>query len=357
MIKRIAGALALTVSLFPVGSMAATTTQQSLNTALIKLDQQVAGRMDATVEIRYDERPVVRGATNAAGVAKLRLSLRMDRPVEQGRRDGEGRFVIESAHLSSQSGVREENMDLSGPIAIEWKYVNGMAYFRIAELPVEVGQQLGLWLGDVSSYIGRWFSMDTRQDAPSFAKALDEAGLPLGKTPFLMTRVERRERTADGHDIVRLRARVNPTILAVARLGELAKVGRLDPMRAYRIRSINDRYAALRKYLLPAQFVFVLDTTGQTVQRMEVGGKISTPNKLCTYDARLRRSICRTQTIRSFSYLGGINFLPEATTPIVVPADTSDFQTYVKTQLNKMYPMPTSTLDTLDSPTSTLTAP
>lgn len=358
MLKRFASALSLILLLVPATTMAATTTQQSLNTSLIKLDQMTAGRLDLTVDIRYDERPVVAGATNAAGQAKLRLTLRMDRPMEQGSRNGEGRFVVEAAHISSaRSGLSEEEVDLSGPIAIEWKYVNGMMYFRIAEMPTEVRQQFSTLFGDVSAYIGHWFSMDARQDAPSISKVLDDAGLPTGKSPFLLTRVEKRERTADGHDIVRLRARINPTMLSVARWNEISKIKLTDPMRAYRIRTINDRYAQMRKYMLPAQFVFMIDTTDQTVKRMEVGGRIATPKKSCTYDLRLRRSVCRTQSVQSFTYLGGMNILPEATTPIEVPADASDFQAYMKAQIEKMYPPVTSTPAVFDTGTSTLIAP
>jgi hypothetical protein len=361
--KRFLSALALPAFLLPLATSAATPTPlQSLHTSIANLQKQEAGRLTGSITVDMKERRLVRDGAQGDGTVKISFSIRTDRPDSIGIRESEGSVMVENIRFTYQQGGDSETFALQQPITLDWKYTRAWLYFRVSDLPMELKIAMQPYVGDPNLYINRWFSIDLRvTSTTTYQRVKNLPNTPVPANAFRIMRIESRTKDANGHDILRIRARINSALIYAEQRAEIAKISRTDRLRTTKIQAINTRYAELRRTLLPMQFVFVVDTVDQRLLRLEAGGRVTEPQKTCSFNWTTGRSTCRTTGTRTVNFLGGISFLPEATSPIEAPADFTLFSTFLEQMREQMYPRTytTSTMETMrmEDASTTITAP
>jgi hypothetical protein len=341
--------------LLPV-AVSAATPQESLDAAM-RRNTNEAVRMEGSLTLTISERPYVRGGESTSGTVRFRINQRA-LPMVDGRQDAEGQFIIDSIRFSGASNNVPFPLEVSEPIVIGWKAVNKVVYLRVEQLPIAFVDFLRLQGGDPSAIVGKWISIDlTEALALRRTSSVEPTDLPqllLNRSLLRVVRVEKREVRADGHTILRLRARVNYTTLYALQREEIRRVDRTQPGWYARVTEINKAYAELRRFFARVEFVAVVDETENRLQRLEIGGSFSEPQKTCTWNYTLRRSLCRTTSLLTYRFLGGFSFAPDAGNAVDIPAEAVTLEELF-TLLIPPPVFPTSTVPLPEPPLATST--
>jgi len=332
--RLLAGGLLPLILGMPLPSAAATVSpQNALNAAMLNEWTNQAMRSD--VSVRVGVKQTAYKKTDPAGSASLAMHFQTRVVPKSGSLTGdqEGRISIDS--LSADEALSDGMpVNLDGPLSFQWKLVDHTAYFQVEQIPqsvLELAQSLTET--DYSVLLGRWIKMDLDENGsalesdllkPDNARVQAIKALAMKAPPLLVTRVETKTKDASGHDLWRMRLRVNPTFLTgMYNLAykEIPKSPASE--RAAEIKSLNTSYASIKTFLARTGLVAVVDVTNRQLTRMELGGSYPSPVKDCTYNAKLQE-ICRTTGTRTITVAVGINILKDDGSAVIPPADALD---------------------------------
>jgi protein-disulfide isomerase len=323
-----AGLLPFLLGLPLPSAAAAPSAQNVLNTALLRQVNGQAQRTDVSLKVNVVQTAYKK--TDPSGKADLSIHLQSRTVPRAGAPvgDQEGKLSLDS--LSIDPSLTEDMpVTLDGPLSFQWKLVDKTAYFQISQVPpslLEMAKDFGGM--DYSVLVGRWMKFDLGDANPTVtmdeAKLASLKALALKAPPLLVTRIESKTKDAQGHDLWRLRLRVNPTFLSgVYNLAYKELPKSPASARAAALKQLNTEYANARLQISRTGMVAMVDVQTQKLVRYEIGGKYPTPVKSCTYNARLQQ-ICTTTGLRTVTIALGINLSSDDGSPVIAPADALD---------------------------------
>lgn len=326
--KRWFAAVSMTALALPWTAIAATP-EQSLDKAVKAMDSMTSYKLDMDMKLDIGERVIGKPGNGMTGQIAIKLGTRV-----LDKQNGEGRLSLERFSMKGMESGAEINFTLDQPITVEWQMTGDKLYFRLAQAPAMVVDFLKTNLEiDIAPIIGVWIGMDAPngvndlKDLTVFSNQPFASGLPqnittqsaIRKLPlFRVTSVEKRMKNAAGEDLLRLRVRINPSLIYAVQQAEIKALPR-DKYYREELTALNKRYAELRSNLARLFMAVNLNITKNRVERMEVGGTIEEPTETCTYNASLKRNVCKTASVRLFKISAGINIAPAGTEPIFAP--------------------------------------
>src|SRR5687768_14298232 len=133
--KTIIGALALIA--LPFGALAAPlTNSQLLNKAFLGLNQAGPGRVEGELRYGVEVKPYGLNSPDKAMAVGSKIGIRVrtvPNSADPKKLQNEGKLSIELTNSSGDTGFFP--MTWTGAIIVEWKIVDDMVYFRVANLP------------------------------------------------------------------------------------------------------------------------------------------------------------------------------------------------------------------------------
>ncbi len=326
--KRWFAAISLATIAIPWSAMAATS-DQLLDKAVKSMDGMTSYKMDFEMNMDIGERVIGKPKDGMTGQIKIRISSRI-----LDKENGEGRLALDRFTISGKESGSEISFNLDQPVAIDWIITDKKLYFNLSQAPATLldfaHDTLGL---DLSPLVGTWIGIDMPngvndiKDLPLLSSTAVTRDLPqnlgeqaaIRKLPiFRVNSIEKRMKNASGDDILRLRVRVNPSLIYAVQQAEIKALPR-DKYYRTELTALNKRYVELRTNLAKIGMAINLNVTKNRVDRMELGGNIQEPTQTCTYDARLKRNVCKTSSIRTYKFSVGINIAPAGSTPVTAP--------------------------------------
>jgi hypothetical protein len=327
----------------PSATMAATT-QQSFDQAMESVRTFLPLHVDGELTLNMTTRALTKDGDVGTGSVHMSLSERV-LSRDTANPQSEGRFSVDKADITKTKLVGEPAIHLDQPISIQWKNVGAIAYVRIEQLPASITDALSTLKIDLSPVLGQWISIDTKTVVDQLMGGLPLSGAgtsalnagslsdlqSLAKQSALrVTRVEKRWTGADGHQLMRLRLRVNPTIVTTLWRAELKKVASDDPFRAMTIKDINKRFGKLRSLVAGTQIAANIDVTAGTLLRLEFGGTTSNPNQTCTWNTRLDRDVCKNTSVTVVRYSAGLSFQKDIGLSVEAPTGAITMEELIK---------------------------
>jgi hypothetical protein len=282
--------------------IAATMAPQPLLNAAIKN----AGGMNThaiagELMIHVTERSLRGGTPTMDASVEGSADLRMVRP-QNGIADTQGTLRLKKA---SFNGLTTDQ-----PISVDWKqagdsvsanpsidpmtgaFIAGQAQNIMDSVNVE---QLALLQDILSSTLG----------APTDISAISPAAMRIAEAqPLTVRRVEKRYKTDDGVNMIRLRAGVNPAIVNAMQAAELAGLDRTAKDYWTKRAEVLARYRTLRAQLNSVFMAININADTQIIDRIEVGAKNVTPVKECTTNTA-GKEVCRTTGNRTVTLNSG----------------------------------------------------
>lgn len=348
--------VALSLLATPFTALAASP-QTLINQALLKINERLPLRSEAVINIDIRQRAVTKAGQSGSGSIQLSLSERSLKKVDD-RQDNEGRFSVDSIKLSTgvTAGLPISLNELNGsnPIAIQWKSVDKQLSLRLEKFPATFATLLKQQGLDLTPYIGQWITIDGEAGTalseanPSTINPVlptDTKGLTaiMKMRPlFLVTRVEKKTKLTDNQIASRVRLRLNPAVISQLQREELSRVVRSGAFWRTEVKAINKSYADLRTLLAGMNFVAEVNETTGKLNRIEVGGVTRQPQTTCTYNAKLRKSVCPTTSITTITFSGGVSFFDDAGKPVEAPVDAMSFTQILDQYKAKLDPTETS---------------
>jgi hypothetical protein len=362
--KRWFAAASLTALVLPWTAIAATP-EQSLDKAVKAMDSMTSYKLDLDMKLDIGERVIGKPGSGMTGQIAIKLGTRV-----LDKQNGEGQLSLERFSMKGVESGSEIAFTLDQPMSIEWQMTGDKLYFRLAQVPSMVVDFLkSNFEVDIAPVVGTWIGMDapngvndlknlpliSSQNITGELPASITAQAAIRKLPiFRVIAIEKRMKNAAGDDIMRLRVRINPALINAVQAAEIKALKR-DKYYREELTAINKRYLELRKNLSKLFMVVNLNVTKNRVERMEVGGNIEEPVETCAYNARLKRDVCKTASVRTYKISLGINIAPAGSDPIYVPMT---WKTLEEIQKILMPPIPEPLpLPAEDPMVETLTAP
>lgn len=329
--KTLTSVVLFATAVLPFQASAATPSPQSvLDAALTSLMAQTSMRAEMELNMNVQKRTLKTRTYSPDSMVKLRMSQRTA-PAIDGRHDSEGKLVIEG--FETEGGT----LKLAAPFTIEWKKVGTSAYIRVMTLPAELTDALAQLDIDPTPLVGKWLQIDlkgslleeglAKEVVPNadLSSLRSMTSLPSLKQILRVVRVESTTTGADGHKRLRLRTRLNPTLVTQLQQREVAAVPK-GTSRAAQVKEINARYAKLRTVLAGLHMVVVVDQTSQTVERVELGMEQVEPTKECTWNDSWTKETCKTVGYKKTKFAIGISFFAERVAAIVAPLDAQPIE-------------------------------
>jgi hypothetical protein len=335
--KTLTSALLVMTAIVPFQVSAATTPtpQMALDAALAKFMTQTSMRAETEMSMNMQKRTLKTRVYSPASMVKLRLSQRTA-PTINGFRDSEGKLVIEGFEVEGAT------TKLTSPLTIEWKKVGTSIYFRLSTLPPEIAEILAQLEVDPTPILGKWLQVDLKDSAASleeslakeipgadFSSLIGVSSLPSLKQALRVIRVESTTKSADGHSHLRLRVRLNPTLVTQLQQREIAAIPK-GTSRAAMVKEVNARYAKLRSVLTSLQMVAVVDRDAQKLERVELGMERVEPTQDCEWNDAWTKQICKTVGYQKTKLSLGMSFFADSVTSIVAPTAALPFEEALK---------------------------
>jgi hypothetical protein len=311
------------------GIALAATPEQSLDKAVKAMDSLSSYKLDMDMKVDIGERVIGKPGSGITGQVVVRMGTRV-----VDKQNGEGRLSLERFSIKGVESGQEMSFSFDQPMAIEWKVSGNMLYFQLAQVPGMVTDYLKTNLDiDLTPIIGIWMGMEAPngvsdlKNIPIVSTQSLTRELPqnitnqaaIRKLPiFRVIGIEKRMKNTVGEDLMRLRVRINPTLITAVQQAEIKALSR-DKYYREDLAALNKRYVELRTNLTKLFMAVNLNITKNRVERMEIGGTIEEPAQTCTYDARLKRNVCKTASVRSYKISVGMNIAPAGSEPVIPP--------------------------------------
>lgn len=326
-------------ALFAPSLALAATPQQLLSASIVSMNAHPATRVTGTINITVSERAWTKVHTPSSGLIGISFDYRVVSSTGS-LQEGEGRFTLEKFSYKTVPPpnatlltLTPTEISLPEPIAIDWKTTNRTMYLLINSLPQQFIDMAAAMDVDVTVFVGKWLSFDLsmleelvkEKESPSAEMLLDHKKLSALQNPFQLRYVEKRYKNAKGEDMLRLRVRLNPSMIWGLQQAEIKAVNRLALDRWKQISAINKRYAELRRTLSHFQLVAIVNQTTGALDRIEIGGSETKPKKTCTWSTRLVRTVCTNTYSQTVKVSIGLNFLKDSGTPVLAPFTSTPF--------------------------------
>jgi hypothetical protein len=263
----------------------------------------------------------------------------------------EGQIVAEK--LSTANLPDMDSFTLPSAMGFEWKYRSGQVFFRVKDVPADLVAQLP---EELRPYVNSWLRADLPQDVQeeiaaqtqltpdaaiaqftqAITASMDAAtAKKLLATPAIqVTGIERRF-VVNGHQMLRLKARINPAFVNLLQQAELKRTdemykswGASAAVRAEGRAGVNTRYAEAKRVTNALRFAFEIDTTAKALTRIEMGGTVAKP-LMETRFRSARPYEVRIGTQRTTLNLG-LNLKRGPQPDVVVPSEATEILSQIQ---------------------------
>ena len=333
----------------------AATPQETLNQILAMEQAKGPQKVDMTMEINAGEKPFKITSNRSDVQARLHLNLR-GLPDAGAGKSGEGRVSLDK--LSSTMKIYKqpaETQSYDTPLAVQWKYADKVAYFRLESVAPAILDELKKGGIDPSKYVGQWYMLDFSQladtlkndnnSSASILGLLGKTAKPFqavtqvqsndlaawkGKSILLVTSVQKTWTDAKGQKMLRLVVRVNPAFVNAMYRAEIKKISAKDPQRRDKIVAVSKKFQDMRQSLTGLRIIVNVNETAKTLDRIEVGGTKYEPIKDCTYNFKTHKDICKTTGTKTTRLLMGISLSADSGAPVELPTQATSINDLLK---------------------------
>jgi hypothetical protein len=325
-LRRSVWMLTVATCLSPLAAFAATATpQQMIDANLQRLSTTQPASVSGEVNLNVTEKPVQKTASGTSGSVSFTFNSRTV-PSEKAVPNSEGDLSITSFE---SSGTGFSIPTLINPATLEWKSINGTGYVRIAALADVIKSLLSGMGVNIDALIGTWVKLDPSSIPACTDQSVCGAGAAIAsqnqadlanilKSPIKVTRTEKKWTASNGDAMIRVRGKINPTVITNLQNRDLKAVDAKAKDRAAKIKAINTSYAELRKITGSIEFALNINQTDGTVERAELGMSQNRPMKTCTTN-KWKITTCKTTSNVKTSLLMGLNFSQGKPDAIVAP--------------------------------------
>lgn len=326
--------LSLFLMAAPFGAGAATLQQIYGNAVKATFQKGEPLRVDAKADLGLTVTPQ-KGAKTQTDT-QLRLMLRYRK--QQGtRQDSEGQLVFERIKTNDPKSSLPDT--LGKPLAIEWKHLDKMAYFRLkTQTPIpELEKQLG---PDAAKFIGQWLSVEGNEGSQD-VKSLTTTSLPSVGSMFQsstsndlldlkVVKAEKTTRRPNGDLVYRMRLAIDPAIITKRRNARLAALKSLKDSTSKR-----DQTAAINKDAVEQQaaakhtwIVAEVNQTKNTLERLEFQGWT---------DSSKTDIFTSQKSKETLKFKAGITFKRDGDWEVAAPTNSLDLKEVLTSLLSQMF--------------------
>lgn len=333
--------LALSVVAMPLPTLAAPTLQEAINAAFKSVMTSVPLKTEGSMNVIYSIRPhSTQQGERVEGSADVTFLDRVQSHAKDNMLE-DGWFSVNTFKMTQGTGATAETIALDAPLRVLTRVVGKKLFVKVDSLPPSISAYLTAGGVDASALTQHWIEFDLSLieeefrvlgSSPTALLAMGSTGLgtaadlkALEKMPFLLVSRIERNWTDNGHNITRVRLRLNPAVINALHRIELNKIPRTDKARSRKVTLVNEQFAKIRAFTSKLQLVANLDRTSGTLNRLEAGGTYQEPMKTCSLN-RSNVSICKTTGAWSIRYLGGMNFAPDTGEVITAPTDAISWE-------------------------------
>lgn len=311
----------------PLSTFAATP-QQILNNLPVQTTPK-AQRLQGVLNLGVKSRENLKNAKTE----EVKMSLSLDQrlvPNTTGSYDSEGRLALNK--LES----KELPFSFTEAFSIQWKWVNKRVYLMIDKIPTVVLDYARKNDVPLSDLMNRWFVldasfMDSFEKLASSQNSLSPLDLQkLSKDrPFIAVRQEKTWKNPAGEQMVRIRARLNPSYISKMQAAETAKLDKKSPFYASELKELRARQAKIASTLRNMIFALEVNTTKNQLSRVEIAGAQTETQQDCVYNAKSKRDVCKLASTQYITYATGFSFLPDTGVAIEEPFNSTNLLEYI----------------------------
>ena len=316
----------------PLSSFAATP-QQILNNLPIQTTPK-AQRLQGVINLNVKSKDNVKNAK----MEEVKMAISLDQrlvPNSNGSYDSEGRIALNK--LES----KELPFSFTEAFSVQWKWVNKRVYLMVDKIPAVVLEYAAKANVPLSDIMNRWFVLDASfldsfEKLASNQKSLSPTELQkLSKDrPFIAVRQEKAWKNAAGEQMVRIRARLNPTYITKMQAAEVAALDKKSPFYASELKDLRARQTKIAATLRNMIFALEVNTTKNQLARVEIAGNQTESQQTCTYNAKTKRDVCKVASTQYVTYSTGFSFLPDTGEAIVEPMNNTNLLEYIDSLTN-----------------------
>ncbi len=317
----------LTLSL-PAASLAATP-QQIINTGLSSMGLTTPALVSGDVKVSQTDRAVNKRAPTGTSAITLVTKVRKLPRAGQTIPDTDGTIIVKRVEGTGTNAMPT----ITDPGTIEFRIVNGIGYVRVKDVSNAVRAVLAAKGIDPNAAVGTWVKVDPAEICPmagSTCTATMNGFMGFGamtanllkQKPVQVTGVEKRWTAKNGDKMVRVRARISPTVVTTLMNKDIAKISKKDKQRAAKIAAIRKSYADMRTQLAGIRMIFNVNLTKGTVDRVEANASQVSPTQTCTKNAKTKKQVCKTTGSQTTNLLAGLNVSGGSVAPVLVPTSS-----------------------------------
>lgn len=350
--SRIGAGLVLSTGLLlpAMPTLAATLSPQATLIQSLKASAQDRGPM--SLDGRFKMTSVADYYRGADG--KMEAQLRLVSRTTGGAlasQQSEGQIVVEKLAMKDMPDA--DDLALPPSMAFEMKYRSNQIFFRVKDVPAALLAELP---EELRPYVNTWLRIDLPQDVQdqiseaarlspdaalaqvteSLSGSMDAAmAKKLLATPAIqVTGIERRF-VVNGHQMLRLKARINPAFVNLLQQAELKRTdemykswGATAAVRAEGRAAVNTRYADVKRVTNALRFAFEVDTADKALTRIEMGGTFAKPLTE-THFRSARPYEVRIGTLRTTVSLG-LSLKRGPQPDVVVPSEATEILSQIQ---------------------------
>lgn len=326
--------LSLFLMVAPIGAGAATLQQIYGNAVKATFQKGEPLRVDAKADLGLTVTPQ-KGAKTQTDT-QLRLMLRYRK--QQGtRQDSEGRLVFERIKTNDPKSSLPDTLGM--PLAIEWKHLDKMAYFRLkTQEPIpELEKQLG---PDAAKFLGQWLSVEGSEGSQD-VKSLTTTSLPTAGSMFQsstsndlldlkVVKAEKTMRRPNGDVVYRMRLAIDPATITKRQNARLAALKTMKDSATKRnqVAEIKKDAAEQRAAAKHTWIVAEVNQTKNTLERLELQGWT---------DSSKTNFFNNEKSKETLKFKAGITFMRDGDWEVAAPANSLDLKEVLSSLLSQMF--------------------
>ncbi|MFA5130166.1 MAG: hypothetical protein WC477_04615 [Patescibacteria group bacterium] len=324
--------------LLPCVALAATP-QQVLNSAIANTNTSAPMMTMGDLSVRTTETPL-RSRTPSQDI---KATMGVNTRVVPSQGSAEGTVNIQNVQGKS-AGMTIQSTN--NPGSIEWKVTAGKVYARVSQVSDSVLNALKMYGINVASAVGNWVEVDLSKMfsmSGDASKAASMAGVPVQQkdtvsllTPKLLQVVSVEKRWKQGTDsMMRLRVRLNPTVINNAMNAELKKVDKKAKDAVAQRKAITAKYAEMKAFAAKVQLAVNVNVTKNAIDRVESFIRQVDPVKTCKLN-KANKQVCSTTSNRVTEVRTGVTVRGASSNPVVAPANALTLEQVMVAAQNAM---------------------
>jgi hypothetical protein len=222
---------------------------------------------------------------------------------------------------------------ITDPGTLEFRIVNSLGYVRVKSVSDAVRMFLTSKNIDPNTAIGTWVKIDPNEICAALGKscsasqstlngAISSALNVVKQKPIQVIGTEKRWTAKNGDKMVRVRARVNPSVVTTFQKNAIAKVAKNDPKRAAKLADIQKQVKDMRKQIAGVRMAINVNVTKSKIERVEAVNIQVTPTQTCTTNAKTKKQVCKTTGTETTTMIAGLNVSQGNAAPVIAPASS-----------------------------------